>query len=198
MRAKATRLRGLATTAAMVGLGVGLAMFGCSHTAPPPAATPAPAGSAPAPAAKPCAAPEPLRLTVTASQRLNPGEKGEALATVVRIYQLKGIGKMMGVSFDDLLDHDKDTLADDFVAMQELTINPGDRLEPPIVRNADARYVLAVALFRQPTGTTWKVTKRLNPPDPDFCNTPPPAKGTQAANDSTVRLFLDENRIELR
>jgi len=108
------------------------------------------------------------------------------------------VGKMMGVSFDDLLDHDKDTLADDFLSMQEVTINPGDRLEPPVVRNADARYILAVALFRQPTGTTWKVTKRLNSPDPDYCHTAPPAKGTQAANDGTVRLFLDENRIELR
>lgn len=182
----------VATTAAALGV----AMFGCSHPAPPPpAAAPAVAG---APAQQACAAPEPLRLSLTASARLNPGEKGEALATVVRIYQLKGVGKMMGVSFDDLLDHDKDTLADDFLAMQEVTINPGDKLEPPVVRNADARYVLAVALFRQPTGTTWKVTKRLSSPDPDYCHTPQPAKGTQAANDSTVRLFLDENRIELR
>jgi type VI secretion system VasD/TssJ family lipoprotein len=183
-------------TVAMMAASLGVAAFGCSHSSPPPSA------SAPAAAAKPppsaCSAPEPLHVSLTASARLNPGEKGEALATVVRIYQLKGVGKMMGVSFDDLLDHDKDTLADDFVTMQEVTINPGDKLEPPIVRNADARYVLAVALFRQPTGTTWKVTKRLNSPDPDYCHTPPPAKGTQAANDGTVRLFLDENRIELR
>lgn len=174
-------------------------LLGCSHSAPPPAAgAPAGAASAGAGPAKPCDAPEPLHLGLSASPRLNPGEKGEALATVVRIYQLKGIGKMMGVSFDDLLDHDKDTLGEDFLGMQEVTINPGDKLDPPVVRNAEARYVLAVALFRQPTGTTWKVTKRLNPPDPDYCHTPPPAKGTQAANDSAVRLYLDENRIELR
>jgi len=179
----------------MAGLAAALssASLGCSHAAPPPAAaTPA------TPPPPPCAAPEPLHVSLSASPRLNPGEKGEALATVVRIYQLKGVGKMMGVSFDDLLDHDKDTLGEDFLGMQEVTINPGDKLDPPIVRNADAHYVLAVALFRQPTGTTWKVTKRVNPPDPDYCHTPPPAKGTQAANDSAVRLFLDENRIELR
>lgn len=185
----------MATLATIAASLVG-APFGCSHSAPPPPAA-APAAPA-APPAKACAAPEPLHVTLTASPRLNPGEKGEALATVVRLYQLKGVGKMMGVSFDDLLDHDKDTLADDFLSMQEVTINPGDRLEPPVVRNADARYILAVALFRQPTGTTWKVTKRLNSPDPDYCHTAPPAKGTQAANDGTVRLFLDENRIELR
>ena len=134
---------------------------------------------------------------MTASSRLNPGEKGEALATVVRIYQLKGVTKLMGVSFDDLLDHDKDTLGEDFLAMQEVTINPGDKLDPPVVRNPDARYVLAVALFRQPTGTTWKVSTRINPPDPDFCHAATPPKGTQQ-NDGVVRLSLDENRIELR
>jgi len=193
MLANGSALTGLAM---MAGLAAALsgASSGCSHPAPPPPAA-APAAAAAAP---PCAAPEPLHVSLNASPRLNPGEKGEALATVVRIYQLKGVGRMMGVSFDDLLDHDRDTLGEDFLTMQEVTINPGDRLDPPIVRNADAHYVLAVALFRQPTGTTWKVTKRVNPPDPDYCHTPPPGKGTQAANDSAVRLFLDENRIELR
>ena len=174
-----------------------LAMVGCSHPKPPPAtaATPAATPAAPAPpsAPPPCKGPEPLRVVLTATSRLNPGEKGEALATVVRLYQLKGIAKLMGVSFDDLLDHDKDTLGEDFIAVQDVTINPGERLEPTVVRNPDTNYLLAVALFRQPAGTTWKTTKRLNPPNPQFCD-----DGAQASNDGTVRLALDENRIELR
>src|SRR4051812_25796159 len=112
MCAKGSGLTALArmATVTTMAAALGVAAFGCSHSAPPPAAaapTPAP-GAAPAP--KACAAPEPLHVSLTASVRLNPGEKGEALATVVRIYQLKGVGKMIGVSFDDLLDHDKDTL----------------------------------------------------------------------------------------
>jgi len=95
-------------TVAMMAASLGVAAFGCSHSSPPPPAAAPAAATKPPPSA--CSAPEPLHVSLTASARLNPGEKGEALATVVRIYQLKGVGKMMGVSFDDLLDHDKDTL----------------------------------------------------------------------------------------
>ena len=173
------------------------AMLGCSHpekkpasnaaTSPPPPASPP---SSPPAANEPpaCKGNEPLRVVLTASARLNPGEKGEALATVIRLYQLKDVNKLVGVGFDDLLDHDKDTLGDDFVAMQEVTLNPGERLEPAVARNAAANYLLAVALFRQPAGTTWKASKRLSPPDSQFCNN----------NEGVVRLALDENRIELR
>ena len=174
--------------------------LGCSHPEKKPpanaaaAAPPAPPASTappPPPAANeppPCKGNEPLRVVLTATARLNPGEKGEALATVIRLYQLKDVNKLVGVGFDDLLDHDKDTLGDDFVAVQEVTLNPGERLEPAVTRNPAANYLLAVALFRQPAGTTWKASKRLSPPDPQFCNN----------NEGVVRLALDENRIELR
>jgi type VI secretion system VasD/TssJ family lipoprotein len=193
MRAKGSGLAGLA---GIVGLATGLlsASLACSHAPPPAPGAPAPAAPGAPP---PCATPEPLRIGLTASTRLNPGEKGEALATVVRLYQLKGVAKLTGVSFDDLLDHDKETLGEDFLSVQEVTINPGEKQEPPTVRNPDAHYLFAVALFRQPTGTTWKVTTKLNSPDPDYCHKAAAPKGART-NDSAVRLFLDENRIELR
>ena len=174
---------GLELALAMVILGVGAA---CSHA---PAATPPTAPTMP-----PCPPAQPVRVTVNASPRLNPGEKGEALATVVRLYQLKGVGKLTGVSFDDLLDHDKDALGEDFLNVQELTINPGDKLDPRVTRNPDAGYLLAVALFRRPAGTTWKVVKKLASPDPEYCRADP----EHAKADVVIRLFLDENRMELR
>ena len=195
MRAKGTGLAGLAgrlgTATGLAWLAVGCTL-GCSH-----APAPAPGTPAAGPAAT-CPAPEPLRIGLTASPRLNPGEKGEALATVVRLYQLKGVAKLTGVSFDDLLDHDKETLADDFLSVQEVTVNPGEKLDPPAVRNPDSRFLLAVALFRQPTGTTWRVTMKLGSPNPDYCHSPAEAAKGAAPNDGGVRLFLDENRIELR
>lgn len=170
------------------------ALPGCGSKQKPAPATPATAAPAPAqPGAAeppPCKGNEPLRVVLTATSRLNPGEKGEALATVVRLYQLKDVNKLVGVGFDDLLDHDKDTLGEDFVGVQEVTLNPGERLEPAVTRNAQANYLLAVALFRQPAGTTWKASKRLSPPNPQFCSNNP--------GDGIVRLALDENRIELR
>ncbi|MEP6651877.1 MAG: type VI secretion system lipoprotein TssJ [Myxococcales bacterium] len=155
----------------------------CSHTSPPPAATP-----------EPCASPESQRVSLAASASLNPGENGEALATVVRLYQIRSTGKLTGVSFDDLLDRDKDTLGEDLLGVQEVTLNPGEKLEQPVKRKPETAYLMAVALFRQPTGTTWRVVKKLAPPNPQHCHAPAKAPG---AND-TVRLYLEENRLELR
>ncbi len=145
--------------------------------------------------APPCDKPEPLRVALSASDRLNPDDKGAALATVVRLYQVKGLGKLDLASFDDLLDHDHDALADDFLAVQEQTINPGERSAPTVVRNPDAQYVVAVALFRRPTALTWRAVKRLPAPDPQYCHGKDPAA---AALRSTVAFALDDNRIEVR
>jgi type VI secretion system protein VasD len=146
-----------------------------------------------------------LRVSLQASQRLNPGERGEALATVIRLYQLKGTGKLASASFDDLLDHDREALGEDFLAVQEVTINPSEKLDPPIARNADATTLGAVALFRQPSGTTWRAIVRLASPDAQYCHPAPPPKDTKNASkndsklpDNVTRIFLDENRLELR
>jgi type VI secretion system VasD/TssJ family lipoprotein len=195
MGIKCLRIAGLVAGALM---GIGAAIGACSHTPPPPATPPPPP--------TPCATPEPMRVSLQASQRLNPGEKGEALATVVRLYQLKASGKLTGASFDELLDHDHDALADDFLNVQEVTINPGDKLDPPMVRHADAAYVAAVALFRQPAGTTWRAVRKLPAPDPLFCHAGEHPDGGAAAKDAgappkaedVTRFFLDENRLELR
>jgi type VI secretion system VasD/TssJ family lipoprotein len=166
--------------AELVVLGV-LAVAGglaaCAHAPPPP-----------------CSEPEPLRVNLKASAHLNPSEKGEALATVVRVYQLKGTGKIGVASFDDLLDHDRDALGEDFVAVQEVTLSPAATLDPPLVRSPEATHVAVVALFRKPTSTTWRALEKLPPPDAQYCH-PAPANGRGPSKDPTLRFQLDESRI---
>jgi type VI secretion system VasD/TssJ family lipoprotein len=162
-------------------------LVACAHDKPPAAA--AAASSPPA-----CTTPEPVAISVTASTRLNPGDKGEALATVVRLYQVKTREKITAASFDEMLDRDKETLGDDLLAMQELTIAPGDSVKPQLVRNADAGYIAAVALFRQPAAGGWRALRKLPPVNPQFCNA---ARGKDSARDE-ARFFLDESRVELR
>jgi type VI secretion system VasD/TssJ family lipoprotein len=185
MGVKRLNLVGLSTVgvAALVGV-----LGACSHASPPPAADKPPAA---------CPSPEPLRINLRATAHLNLSEKGEALATVVRVYQLKGTGKISVASFDDLLDHDKDALGEDFVAMQELTVNPGATLDPPLVRSPEATHVAIVALFRKPASTTWRTIEKLPPPDPQYCHPAPPDKDKKGAapKDSTLHVQLDESRI---
>jgi type VI secretion system protein VasD len=182
MGVKRLNFAGLRTLGAA---GVAAALFGCSHNSPPAAAA----------AAAACPSPEPLRLNLRASAHLNPSERGEPLATVVRVYQLKGTGKISVASFDDLLDHDKDALGEDFVAVQEVTVNPGATLDPPLVRSPEATHVAVVALFRKPASTTWRTIEKLPPPDPQYCHPAPADKTKPAPKDPTLHVQLDESRV---
>jgi type VI secretion system protein VasD len=143
---------------------------------------------APEPAA-PCPEAEPLRLVLKATDRLNPGDRGEPLATVVRIYQLKNSNKISDAGFDELLDNDKTVLAEDLVDVKELTLQPSQQLTPPVPRLDGAQYLAVVGLFRQPAGTSWRVLYHLPTADPQHCH----KKST-----GVVQMVLSENRIELR
>ena len=114
------------------------------------------------PPPSPCTTPEPIRLSLTASPRLNPGENGESLATTVRIYQLKDTGKLVESSLDRILDGDRAVLGEDFVSMQELTLYPGEKAAPAMVRGEGATSLAVVAMFRRPIPST--VTVRSEPP----------------------------------
>jgi type VI secretion system protein VasD len=140
-------------------------------------------------AAPPCPEPEPLRLVLNATDRLNPSEKGEPLALAVRVYQLKGSNKISDASFGDILDNDKTILAEDFLDMKELTLQPSQQLTPPVQRAEGAQYLAVVGLFRQPAGTSWRVLYHLPTADPQHCH----RKST-----GVVQMVLSENRIELR
>jgi type VI secretion system VasD/TssJ family lipoprotein len=189
MRAKSfgsQRLAGLGVAAA-------LSVAACSHA--PAAGSPPP----PPPGAPACTTPEPLAVSLTASSRLNPGDKGEPLTTVVRLYQLKGREKLTGASFDEMLDRDKETLGEDLLSVQELTVSPGETLRPAVNRNADAGYLAAVALFRRPGTGAWRAIRKLSGADPDHCHRGGAAgAGKPAPARDEARFILDENRVELR
>jgi type VI secretion system VasD/TssJ family lipoprotein len=147
---------------------------GCKHTPEP---------------VPPCTEPEPLKLVLVGTDRLNPGEKGEPLATVVRVYQLKASNKMSDAGFEEILDNDKSVLAEDLVEVKELTLHPAERLDQAVARGDGAQYLAVAGLFRQPAGTSWRVLYHLPTADPQHCH----KKGS-----NVVQMVLSENRIELR
>jgi type VI secretion system VasD/TssJ family lipoprotein len=157
-----------------------LAGAACSHA--PPAPPP------------PCTAPEPLRVLLRAGERLNPGENGEALATVVRLYQLKGGKKASEVGIDELLEKDKEALGEDLSEVKEWTINPSQRLDLALKRGEGVTHIMMAAFFRQPAGGAWRITYQLPAPDPDHCHPKAGARKSPAY----VQFVLDENRVETR
>jgi type VI secretion system VasD/TssJ family lipoprotein len=163
-----------------------LTAFGaCAHTPPPPSPPPSP-----------CPTPEPIRLYLTASTQLNPGENGESLATTVRIYQLKDTGRLVESSLDRILDGDRAVLGEDFISVQELTLYPGEKAAPAMVRAEGATSLAVVAMFRRPVGPSWRAIRKLPPPDPQHCHG---TVGTPAAlAASQMKFTLEDSRVDMR
>ena len=153
----------------------------CAHTPPPPS---------------PCTTPEPIRVNLTASPRLNPGDSGESLATTVRIYQLKDTGKLVESSLDRILDGDRAVLGEDFVSVQELTLYPGERAAPAMVRGEGATSLAVVAMFRRPVGPSWRAIRKLSPPDPQHCHGTVATPAALAA--SQLKFTLEDSRVDMR
>jgi type VI secretion system protein VasD len=153
----------------------------CAHQPPPPS---------------PCTTPEPLRLTLTASPRLNPGENGESLATTVRIYQLKDTGKLVESSIDRILDGDRAVLGEDFVSVLELTLYPGEKAAPALVRGEGATSVAVVAMFRRPVGPSWRAIRKLPAPDSQHCHGTVATPASLAA--SQLKFTLEDSRVDMR
>lgn len=139
----------------------------------------------------PCTTPEAMTVALRASSQLNPADGGESLATVVRVYQLKDTRKFSEAAIEELLDRDKDILGEDLVATRELTLAPGEVVEPALERQPHAAYIGVVAFYRQPSGNGWRASRKLPPPNPRHCHEKkkkPPA----------ASLFFKDSRIESR
>jgi type VI secretion system protein VasD len=97
-----------------------------------------------------------MNLTLAAAERLNQDDKGQALATVVRIYQLKSATRLEHAEFEDMWLRANDVLAGDLVKVDEFTLFPNDKLDKPLVLEKDTAFVAAVALVRKPGGVSWR------------------------------------------
>jgi type VI secretion system protein VasD len=139
--------------------------------------------------------PESIRVSIRASDRLNPGDNGESLATTVRLYQLKDTSKLQTASLEQILDNDRALLGDDLVSVKEITLYPGEAATPSLNRREGAAILAVVAFFRRPAGSAWRVASKLAPPDAQYCHAP--GGGNAEAARSALRFGLQDSRVEL-
>src|SRR5436309_15779273 len=95
-------------------------------------------------------------MTLQAAPNVNPDPGGKSLSVVVRVYQLKDKGRLESADYNAIWKLDKDTLSDDFLAVQERVVQPGTQEMLEIQTNPMAKYVGVVALFRNPSGDSWR------------------------------------------
>jgi type VI secretion system protein VasD len=136
-----------------------------------------------------------VRLTLTASQRLNIGENGDSLATTVRLYLLKDSASLVEASLDQLIDGDRTLIGEDLVSVQEITLYPGEKAEPILARREGANLVAVVALFRRPSGPAWRAIRKLETPNPYHCHVSNPVP---TVTSPVLRFHLEESRIEMQ
>ena len=103
-----------------------------------------------------CEIPEQGNLLIYATDRVNPDEDGKALPTIVRIYQLKNLGKIEVASFRDIWQKAEDTLGDTLAVADEVTVYPGEKVARRFERDKAANYIVGVAIVRRPSGGSWR------------------------------------------
>jgi type VI secretion system protein VasD len=97
------------------------------------------------------------------SSDANPDNSGRASPVVVRLFQLKNDGEFATADFFALYDKEKETLGASFISREEYVLNPGETRALELAVNPDARFVAALAAFRDIRSAQWRAITR--PPE---------------------------------
>ncbi len=115
-----------------------------------------------------CSLPQNIQMVLRGGERLNPNDQGQALPVEVRVYQLKASAKMEESEFDAIWRTDHDTLGPDMVKVDVLYLYPGQRIRRAFRREDGVTHVVAVAIFRHPSGQSWRTIYELPPAPGDL------------------------------
>jgi type VI secretion system protein VasD len=126
------------------------------------------------------------RATLIVASDANPDSKGRASPIVVRVYQLKEEGAFANAEFFALFDKEQETLGASVVAREEYNLRPGETRQLELKLAPEARFVGAVAAFRDIRHAKWKVI------------TPAPEKGlTDLLRKNKVTLNVARSELAL-
>ncbi|HKU44647.1 MAG TPA: type VI secretion system lipoprotein TssJ [Polyangiales bacterium] len=142
-----------------------------------------------------CKVPTATELEIETSDRVNTDQGGEALPTIIRLYQLTNVSSLQSASFDDMLDRPKETLGKSIVEEDEVTIYPGQIVVRRFERDPKADFIVGVAIVRNPVGSAWRTMQEFPIPG-DPCQEQDDPEAAPPLNDLRVRMFMDEYRIE--
>lgn len=155
---------------------VATVVAGCAHTPPPP-----------------CDKPETLRVVIKAGKNLNPGEDGQPLPTLVRVYVLRNAQALEAASADEMQRSDRDIVGSDVIEQREITLKPASYEKMRFERTRGSVYVAAVAFVRDPQGNGWRAVKRVPPEDENHCR-----HGKSGETGPGFDFLIDSNRVEAR
>lgn len=101
--------------------------------------------------------PTPATEVVSAAPDVNPDETGRASPIVVRVYVLKQADAFNGAGYFALMDHEQETLGDSLIHREEYELSPGETRTLALSLPPEARYIAAIAGYRDIMSARWKV-----------------------------------------
>jgi type VI secretion system protein VasD len=132
--------------------------------------------------------PKPVKahMSVAARADANPDASGRPSPIVIRIYQLKADSAFAAADFFALFDDDKKTLAADIAGEDEFELSPGEEKKLEFKVSGEARFVGAIAAFRDIRNSTWRVLQ------------PAPKKGIKnIIKSDALTIVVEKSRITL-
>lgn len=93
-----------------------------------------------------------------ASPSLNVTDGGQSLALVIRVFKLRNPDSFLQAQMDAFGDatREKQALGDDFVAVREVQLVPGQHHESTDKVARDVPYIGIVGLYRKPASGRWR------------------------------------------
>lgn len=99
------------------------------------------------------------RMTVVAQSDVNPDAGGRPSPVVVRVYQLQQDAKFANADFFALFDDEQQALGADLLARDEIELAPGERKVLQVEVKGDAKFLGAVAAFRDIRNSQWRAVQ---------------------------------------
>lgn len=103
----------------------------------------------------------PLQVKLAAARHLNPDATNHSLPVQVRIYQLRDNNDFRQATFTELWQNDREALGSSLLSRREISLAPGAKTQLNLMRNPEATYIGAIAIFRKPQAGHWRGYKRI-------------------------------------
>jgi type VI secretion system protein VasD len=126
-----------------------LAAGACAKAPPPPSLPPITIAAPPEVKTK-------FAMTLAASADSNPDATGRPSPVVVRVFQLKTDAAFKGADFFQLFDDDQKVLGPELISRDEYVLAPSEKKTIDVVVSRDARFVGALAAFRDIRNAQWR------------------------------------------
>lgn len=102
-----------------------------------------------------------MEANILVSSQVNPDSSGRASPVVMRIYELKNLGKFQSADFYKLSSGYEAILGSDLVASEQFHLHPGDDKALKHEVTSDTQYIAVTVAYRNLNKAVWRASLPL-------------------------------------